>query len=300
MVGRAIWTCCLAAALAASGANAQRAVKPAPSMADVKYGEHERHVLDFWKAGPGAPTPLVVFIHGGGFRGRRQEQHQRRDPASDAGWRDFGGGAALPTGAGVSPVGGARGRPARNSVPAVEGEGMEHRKDAHRGLGSAGAQLCMYLGFHDDMAKPGSADHVERESTRLTAIATNGGQTNMDMDWWAANIPGYRNPHRERSEIYGSASDDQIRAVIKEISAFSLISRDDPSIYMTYAMAPGDSAPDDAKKAQNWMVHHVNFGVELKKLMDALDLEAHLKYPGAAAKYPSPAEFFLEKLGKSK
>ncbi|MCP4644324.1 MAG: hypothetical protein GY851_28030, partial [bacterium] len=40
---------------------------PAPDFADVRYGEHERNVLDVWKAMSDEPTPLVIYIHGGGF-----------------------------------------------------------------------------------------------------------------------------------------------------------------------------------------------------------------------------------------
>src|SRR5262245_27312771 len=43
--------------------------KPAPDFADVKYGPHERNVFDFWKAKSDKPTPLVLYIHGGGFKG---------------------------------------------------------------------------------------------------------------------------------------------------------------------------------------------------------------------------------------
>lgn len=52
----------------------QNAPAPAPDKSaslarDVKYGPHPRHVLDFWKAESDQPTPLVVYIHGGGFVG---------------------------------------------------------------------------------------------------------------------------------------------------------------------------------------------------------------------------------------
>ncbi len=32
---------------------------PKPTMAEVRYGEHERRVLDLWKADSATPTPLV-------------------------------------------------------------------------------------------------------------------------------------------------------------------------------------------------------------------------------------------------
>ena len=39
----------------------------APDVENAAYGPHERNVLDLWKAKSDRPTPLVVFIHGGGF-----------------------------------------------------------------------------------------------------------------------------------------------------------------------------------------------------------------------------------------
>ena len=49
--------------------NRQRAddQKPVPTHADVHYGPHERQVLDVYLAKRDEPTPLVVYIHGGGF-----------------------------------------------------------------------------------------------------------------------------------------------------------------------------------------------------------------------------------------
>jgi hypothetical protein len=156
----------------------------------------------------------------------------------------------------------------------------------------------MYLGFHDDMADAGSSDPVARESTRLAFVATSGGQTTMDFGWWMKNIPGYNQPHRLPSEYFGDISSEARRKVIDDISALSLLSADDPPIYMSYFMAPGDPPPDDPQKATNWKVHHVAFGAELKKRMDALGIEADLRYPGAKSAYNSVGEFFKTMFGR--
>ena len=42
---------------------------PEPTLVNIRYGDHERHILDFWKAPSDTPTPLVVVIHGGGWKG---------------------------------------------------------------------------------------------------------------------------------------------------------------------------------------------------------------------------------------
>ena len=56
-----------------AGLYAQAAAKKGPrinpTMADIKYGPHARNVLDFYKVDSDKPTPVVLFIHGGGFRG---------------------------------------------------------------------------------------------------------------------------------------------------------------------------------------------------------------------------------------
>src|SRR5687767_2928244 len=64
-------------ALLSTPAYAQRAGRAAPKLppdlANEKYGPHARNVLDLWKAKSDKPTPWVVYIHGGGFRGGSKE-----------------------------------------------------------------------------------------------------------------------------------------------------------------------------------------------------------------------------------
>ena len=40
---------------------------PAPTVADIHYGDHARQVIDFWQAKSDKPTPVVLMIHGGGW-----------------------------------------------------------------------------------------------------------------------------------------------------------------------------------------------------------------------------------------
>ncbi|MCA9117879.1 MAG: alpha/beta hydrolase, partial [Planctomycetaceae bacterium] len=39
------------------------------TLKDVPYGTHARQVLDFYQAQSDKPTPVVFYIHGGGWRG---------------------------------------------------------------------------------------------------------------------------------------------------------------------------------------------------------------------------------------
>lgn len=268
-----------------------------PTHADVKYGTHERNVLDFYQAEFDKPTPVAVFIHGGGFRGgsKRNLNAVTLRELLDAGisvaaveYR-FVSDKPLP----------AAHHDSLRALQFIRSKASQWNIDKKRiGAfgGSAGAQICMWLAFHDEMADPSSRDPVRRESSRLTCVATNGGQTTMDFEWWKRWIPGYEKPHRERTEYVGEVTDEELRKIIKDISALSLITSDDPPIFMSYGMRPDAPIPDDTSRAQGWKVHHVTFGVKLKEKMDELGVEADLKYPEAQTTYRSIVDFFIRKL----
>ena len=268
-----------------------------PTIADVKYGPHERNVIDFYKAESDSPTPLVVYIHGGGFRGGSKKSLNQ-------------GALQELLAAGISvaaiqyrlvpdyPLPAAH-HDSLRALQFMRSKAQEWNIDKKRiGAfgGSAGAQICMWLAFHDEMADPKSEDTLKRESSRLACVATNGGQTTMDWEWWKKWVPGYEKPHRDRAEVFGDLTDEELATVIKDISAQSLITKDDPPIFMSYGMAPDAQVPSDAARAQGWKVHHVIFGIKLKEMMDKLGVEADLKYPGAQTKHESLAGFFITKL----
>lgn len=132
-----------------------------------------------------------------------------------------------------------------------------------------------------ELADPRSEDSIEHESTRLTCVATNGGQTSMDLGRWTKWIPGYDALRRDLHETLDAEIEEDTQKIAADISALSLISEDDPPIHMQYGMSPDDPVPPDPEKARGWKVHHVMFGVKLREKMDELGIEANLKYPGA-------------------
>lgn len=286
---------------ACAGLYAQAAAKKEPrinpTMADVKYGPHARNVLDFYKAVSDRPTPVVLFIHGGGFRGgtnKKVNQGMLKEllvagiSVASIEYR-FVADKPLP----------AAHHDSLRALQFIRSKAAQWNIDKKRfGAfgGSAGAQICMWLGFHDEMADTKSSEPLKRESSRLTCVMTNGGQTTMDMEWWKRWVPGYTKQHRDRVELVGDITDDELRELVKDISAMSLITADDPPIFMSYGMKPDAPIPSDIKKAQGWKVHHVIFGIKLKEKMDQLGVEANLKYPGAQTRYKSPASFFITKL----
>ena len=278
---------------------AQQGTKPAPTYPNVAYGPHERHVLDFWKAESRIPTPLVVYIHGGGFTGGRKESISvdilktlldAKISVVAIRYRLLDD-APLP----------AAHHDAVRALQFLRAKDKAWNIDKTRvgAFGSsAGAQLCMYLAFTDDQANPDSADPLLRESSRLTCVATIGGQTTRNFDLWVKWIPGYDEPHSNPLAYFGAKTKEEYLAKVPLVSALDLISADDPPIFMKYKMAPGDPVPEDPQKARGWKVHHVIFGIKLKEQMDALGVEAGLHYPGAEAKYDSITEFLTAELSK--
>lgn len=297
VAARVICVCLVICLSAASVCPAQGNSKPAPAHRNLSYGPHPRNVLDLWTAESPTPTPLVLYIHGGGFRGGSKE-------SLNAGTlREL-----LEAGISVAAVNyrliaqarlPAAHRDCRRALQLLRAGAKRFNFDKTRvGAfgGSAGAQLCMYLAFHDEMADPQSSDPVARESTRLCCVATNGGQTTMDFKWWQKWVPGYDKPHRDAMEAFDAKDERQLGEIVADVSALSLISKDDPPIHMGYGMAPDAPVPANPRRSQGWKVHHVIFGVKLKEKMDALGVEADLRYPGAKPKYPSVAAFFKAKL----
>src|SRR5581483_8787345 len=145
--------------------------RPAPDLANVAYGPHERNVLDLWKARADRPTPLVVFIHGGGFRGGSKEA---LSPALLDGLLRSGI-SVMAINYRLSPevTFPAHYLDCARAIQFARSKAKEWNLDPRRvGAtgGSAGAGTSLWLGFHDDLADPQAGDPVRRESTRLSCV----------------------------------------------------------------------------------------------------------------------------------
>ena len=299
-----------------AGTKQTKGRKP-PTHANVKYGEHERNVFDIWLANNSTPTPLAIFIHGGGFRSGSKEKLnpdilnqllKAGISVAAINYRYMSATTPLPT----------PHHDARRALQLMRSKATVWNIDKERVAtfgGSAGAQICMWLAFSDEMAKPDSKDPIERESTRLTCVATAGGQTSNDIEFWQNKIVTLLGPNADPETLsrplgnendpekvliatWGAKTLDEANEIASRHSALSIVSADDPPIFMSYGMKPTAKPPADKKRNRGWLVHHVNLGIALKEKTDALSLEAHLKYPGADIKYKSQVEFFVDKLLK--
>jgi acetyl esterase/lipase len=280
-------------ALIAAGALwAQQAgpAKPSPDLQNVKYGPYERNVIDLWKARSEKPTPLVVFIHGGGFRAG-----DKSNVAPEL-LRQ-----CLAAGISVAAINYRLSQQAPFPAPMLDGAravqflrwkaaewNLDPKKIACTG-GSAGAGISLWIGFHDDLADPKSADPVARQSTRLTCMAVTAAQSSYDPRFIKKIIGGHAFEHPALQAFYGLKADelDSPRAykLYEEASPINYVTKDDPPVFMFYTV-PKDPLPPDA--AAGLGIHHPTFGVVLKEKLDPLHIECILKHRDDYAGKPNP------------
>ncbi len=276
------------AAPKAAAPAAYAASVPKPTYSEVRYGPHERHVLDFWRADAAAPTPLVFVIHGGGWQGGEKERVDRFVDVA-ALLRAGISVAAInyrlirhAEAEGVTPPVKAPLHDAARALQFVRSKAREWNLDQTRiGAtgGSAGACSSLWLAFHDDLADPRSSDPVARESTRLFCAAVNGAQTTLDpqqMKEWTPNSRYGGHAFGVGAFAQFLAAREKILPWIAEYSPYALVNAGDPPVYLYY------SAPPALGQDQKDPTHTSNFGVKLKERSAAAGVPCELVYPGAA------------------
>lgn len=274
---------------------------PPKTVADFKYGPHERNVLDFWQAKSDKPTPLLFYIHGGGWMGG-----------------DKAGIAVEPylkEGISVVSINYRYISQAQDVVPPVKAP----LTDAARALqfvrskagewnidktriaasgGSAGACSSLWLAFHGDMADPTSDDPISRESTRLLTAAVVGPQTTLDpqqMREWTPNSRYGGHAFSKTGEFKNFddfvAARERILPWISEYSPYALVSADDPPVFCSFGSSPGIG------QEQKDPTHTANFGVKLQEHCKANGVTCEVYYPGATAvTFKNTTEYLIAKL----
>ncbi len=287
---------------------APAAPRPAPDVANAAYGPHERNVLDLWKAKAEKPAPLVVFIHGGGFRAGSKEALA---PALLKG--------CLEAGISVAAINYRLSQHAPFPAPMLDGaravqflrsKAAEWNLDPARVActgGSAGAGISLWIGFHDELADPKSEDPVLRQSSRLSCMAVNGAQSSYDPRWIKENIGGRAHEHPALMPFYGLTADEldspKAHKLYEQASAMTYLSEGDPPVWAFYN-EPKGPLPPDARPGQG--IHHPMFGVKLKEKMDPLKIECVLRhaddYKGGGKGNPNEdmVKFFRKHFGMDK
>jgi acetyl esterase/lipase len=276
----------------------------APTHPDVAYGDHEKQRFDIWLVPDAeALTPLVIFIHGGGFRGgdKSTVRSEQIETFLDAGVAFASMNYRL-SDVGPYPI---MMHDAARGLQTIRHLANQWNIDPERVAcfgGSAGAGISLWLAFHDDLADPKSTDPIARQSTRILAAGTNGGQSTYDMhtyrEWFGIpNLP----IHNALPAFYGVESESdidkpEVKELMKAASPITHLSKDDRvSVYMTYRRS---KIKVDKDTPQSVWVHHALLGFKLQEAMEALSLECHVTAPDLdrESQYGSQEAFLIEKV----
>ena len=270
--------------------DAGKALKP--TVANVAYGPHARHRIDHWKAAGDAPTPVVIFLHGGSWQRGTRSSVERYGLA-----RFLAAGVSVVTAdyrfidqardAGVKPPVQWPLADATRVVQFVRHKaaawGLDPRRIGVSGS-SAGACSALWVGMHDDLADPASADPIARESSRVACVGVNEAQTTLDPQQirrWFGQYPSYglhafgfnrltKDESNEALFLRSEAARDSLLPWIRSYSPYEHASADDPPIGLYYPKKP----PGDT-------VHGAMFGVKLQERLAALGGECRVLYPGS-------------------
>jgi acetyl esterase/lipase len=288
--------------------------RPEPTVADYAYAkDHERQKFDFWQAKSDKPTPVVLLIHGGGWRGGDKSSYRGNtiEPFLEQGisvaavnYRFIEQAMEQK----VEPPVKACLHDAARALQTIRSKAKEWNIDPKRvGAtgGSAGACTSLWLAFHDDLADPKSSDPVARESSRLTCAAVVGAQTSLDpkelREWipnavYGGHAFGFAAQGRGRPEEFDLliANREKVMPLIKEYSPIELVTPDDPPIYLDY---PNQRVPPKLGQQEADPTHSAMYGVKLAEKMQSTGIEVVVAYPGKEdQKYGSITKFLIAKL----
>jgi len=285
----------------ASGIFAQTPTLPKPTQANVPYGPHALQVLDFYQAKSAQPTPLLFFIHGGGWCSGDKANPDFLAQCLVAGISVASINYRLipdATAEKITPPVKACLDDAARALQFVRSQAVAWHLDKKRigGCGgSAGGFTCLWLAFHPDMAAPQGTDPIARESTRLHCVLAFVPQTSLDPQQMKAWIPNNDYGHHafalhNMQEFLDKR--DQLLPWIKQFSPYALATADAPPVCLFYDNVPALGQPYKDPP------HSANFGLGLAGKLKALGTDYKFYYPGSLGinQYPDLFGFLVEQL----
>lgn len=278
------------------------------TFSNEKYGPHERNTFDLWLAKSNHPTPLVIYIHGGGFTGGDKSKYFLSEDLIR--FLDLGISVATinyrflndpPYGILASL------NDSKRCLQFIrfhsEKYNIDKTKVACSG-GSAGAGTSLWLAFSEDMAESENPDPVLRESTRLTCAGAFATQSTYDLFQWnkILGFPDQKSPEElhaiGRAFGFKNAAGIDLRketAIRNNLDFLSKMKKDSAPIFVFNKQKGG--LPTNADELN----HHPLHAKALKYKADEVGLEAIVYAPEIGLTDASGmdlVEFFRNKLLK--
>ena len=263
---------------------------PPPTHANVSYGTHERHVLDFWQAKSDMATPLLIFIHGGGWASGEKTDLPVKlldvmltngISVASINYR-YSTTAILP-----APV-----HDAAKAVQFLRNKASEWKLDPQRfgayGI-SAGATTSLLLTYRDDLG------------ARLRVAVALSPQTCLEpqiiTQWVGDEVLKHpmiaRAVGLKKGERLTQPKPEWIK-LLREFSAITHVSHGDPPVMIQNPRV--DPLPATSAGSA---IHHAIFGVKLKEKTDAAGVTCILRLQDKPGTTPEPEAFLINHL-KSK
>lgn len=269
-----------------------------------KYGPHLRNNFDIWLADSEKPTPLVIYIHGGGFVGGDKSKYF--DSPDLVRFLDAGVSVAVinyrfmteaPYGIIASL------NDSKRCLQYIRFNAQKYNIDKTRVAcsgGSAGAGTALWLAFSDDMAAPENADPILHESTRLTCAGAFATQSTYDIFQWEEIIGVPMAATREQlisiAAAFGIRYENGMDLYSftekrKELDFLAKMDKNDPPIFVYNKHKSGIPTNQDD------LNHHPIHAKVIKEKAEQVGLEAVVYAPEIGIVDPSGKDlvrFFLE------
>jgi acetyl esterase/lipase len=256
------------------------------SFVNEKYGAHERNTFDIWLADSDQPTPLAIYIHGGGFTGGDKSRYFQSEDVV----RFLESGVSVATinyrFMNEAPYGILSCmKDAKRCVQYLRYHAEKYNIDKSRIActgGSAGAGTALWLAFSDDMADVENSDPVLRESTRLACAGAFATQATYDIFQWdkILEIPLSQTPEQlhaiARAFGFKSAENRDLKnetSIRNELDFLAKMDKDDPPVFIFNRHKAG------FPETQDDINHHPLHAKALKEKADSIGLQAIVYAP---------------------
>ncbi len=276
------------------------------TFSNEKYGTHERNTFDIWLAKSDRPTPLVIYIHGGGFvSGDKSRYYDSED------WIRF-----LEAGISVASINYrymnqppygilSSMKDSKRCLQYIRFNAQKYNVDKAKiacSGGSAGAGTSLWLAFSDDMAELESTDPILQESTRLCCAGAFATQATYDILLWPEilNFPLHTTPEEQLiiARAFGLKSAEGIdlwalTEIREELDFLGKMDENAPPFFVHNRREGGTPTNDDE------LQHHPLHAKALKEKADSLGVEAVVYAPAIGIVHESGkdlVDFFSEKL----
>jgi hypothetical protein len=275
------------------------------TFANEVYGEHPRNNFDIWLAESDQPTPLVIYIHGGGFVcGDKSKYYKSEDLVR---FLESGVSVAVinyrfMTDAPYGII--ASLNDSKRCLQYIRYNAKKYNIDKSRiacSGGSAGAGTALWLAFSNEMADPGNEDVILRESTRITCAGAFATQSTYDIYQWEQiiGIP----IAATREQLFGIAKALGLKyeegidlynqsEKRRELDFLRKMDKNDPPVFVYNKHKAGIPVTEDD------LNHHPLHAKAIKEKADEVGLEAIVYAPEIEIIDPSGkdlVQFFLEK-----